>query len=78
MLQTINATLIEINIFDSQDTQTFLYNGDLQHFPGVDQLPHLGVSYPLTNGKQQLRHASGRCLGHHQSVISILQSMQQH
>ena len=48
-------------IFNSQDTQTFLYNGNLHLCPGVDQLPHLGVPYSLTNGGQQLRHASGRC-----------------
>ena len=35
------------------------------------KLPHLGVSYPLTNGGQQLRHASGRCLVHHLSVTLI-------
>ena len=39
----------------------FFYNGDLQLFPGVDQLPNLEVPYPLTNGGQQLRHAIGRC-----------------
>ena len=27
----------------------------------VDQLPHLEVPYPIPNGGQQLRHASGRC-----------------
>ena len=26
------------------------YNGDLQLFLDVDQLPHLEVPYPLTNG----------------------------
>ena len=35
--------------------------GDLQLLPEVDQVPHLKVPYPLTNGGQQLRHASGRC-----------------
>ena len=57
-----------MSIFNFQDTQTFLYNGDLQLFPGEDQLPHLGVPYPLTDGGQQLRHASGRCPVHHPSV----------
>ena len=41
--------------------QTFLNYGDLQLVPEVDQLPHLGVPYPPSNGGQQLRHASGRC-----------------
>ena len=36
--------------------------------PEVDQVPHLEVPYPLVNGGQQLRHASGRCPDHHQSV----------
>ena len=53
------------------DTQTFLCNGNLQLFRGVDQLPHLGVPYPLTNRGQQLRHASGRCPVHHTSVTCI-------
>ena len=35
------------------------------------KLPHLEVPYPLTNGGQQLRHASGRCPGYHPSVTSI-------
>ena len=56
-----------MKIFRYNKSITFVYtglqahNGDLQLFPGVDQLPHLGVPYPLTNGGQQLRHASGRC-----------------
>ena len=59
-------------IFNSQETWTFLYNGDLQLFPCLDQLPHLGVPYPLTNGRQQLRHASGRCPVCHHSVTYIV------
>ena len=55
----------------NQDTSTFLYNGDLQLFPGVDQVPHLGVPYQLTNGGQQFRRASGRCPVHHPSVTYI-------
>ena len=39
---------------------------------GLDQLPHLEVPYPLTNGGQQLRHASGRCPEHFLSVTYIL------
>ena len=54
-----------------EDTRTFLYNGDLQLFPGVDQPPHLEVPYPLTNGGQQLRHASGHCPVHQASVTCI-------
>ena len=34
-------------------------------FIGVDQVPHLEVPYPLTNGGQQLRHTSGRFPVHH-------------
>ena len=49
---------------------SFFFNGDLQLFPGVDQLPHLEVPYPLTNVGQQLRHASGRCPEHHPSSIN--------
>ena len=51
---------------------TFFYHGDLQHTPGLDQPPHLEVPYPLTNGGQQLRHASGRCPLHYQSVTYIV------
>ena len=29
--------------------------------PGLDQLPHLEVPYPVSNRGQQIRHASGRC-----------------
>ena len=47
------------------------YNGDLQLFPGVDQIPHLEVPYPLSNGGQQLRHARGRCPVRHHSVTLI-------
>ena len=49
-------------------TEICFYNGDLQLFPGVDQLPLLEVPYPFTNGGQQLRHTSGRCPLHHPSV----------
>ena len=50
---------------------TFFYFGDLQLIPGLDLPPHLEVPYPLTNGGQQLRHASGRCPLHHHSVTFI-------
>ena len=35
------------------------------------KLPHLEVPYPLTNGGQQLRHASGCCPVHLLSVTYI-------
>ena len=47
------------------------YNGDLQLISAVDQLPHLEVPYPLTNGGQQLRYASGRCPVHLHPVTYI-------
>ena len=37
-----------------------------------NKFPHLGVPYPLTNGGQQLRHASGRCPRHNLSVTYML------
>ena len=37
---------------------------------------YLGVPYPLTNGGQQLRRASGRCPIHHPSVTYILELLQ--
>ena len=39
--------------------------------PGLNQPPHLEVPYPLTNGGQQLRHASGRCPVHLHSVTCM-------
>ena len=48
--------------------EILIYSGDLQQLPGLDQLPHLEVPYPLKNGGQQLRHASGCCPVHHLSV----------
>ena len=36
-----------------------------------DKYPHLEVPYPLTNGGQQLRHASGPCPVHLLSVTFI-------
>ena len=74
-IKTNNATPIEINIFNSQDAWTSLYYGDLQLILGVVQLPRLGVPYPLTNGGQQLRHASGRCPDYHPSVTYILKCL---
>ena len=57
--------VVKINSID------FFYYGDLQLILGLDQLPHLEVPYPLTHGGQQLRHASGRCPVHLQSVTFI-------
>ena len=52
-------------------SRTFFNIGDLQLLSGVDQAPHLEVPYPLTNGGQQLRYASGRYPAHHPSVTWI-------
>ena len=48
--------------------ESFFYYGDLQLIPGLDRPPPLEVPYLLTNGGQQLRHASGRCPAYHLSV----------
>ena len=53
-------------------SRTFFNIGDLQLLSGVDQAPHLEVPYPLTNGGQQLRYASGRCPVHAPTVTCIL------
>ena len=54
--------------FNSLTLKLSFTNGDLQLISGVDQLPHLEFPYPLTNGGQQLRHASGRCPVQYHSV----------
>ena len=53
---------------------TFFYYGDLQLLSGEDQLPHLEFPYPLTNGGQQLWHASGGCPLHLLSITFMVES----
>ena len=43
--------------------------GDLQLLPEVDHLPQLEVPYPITNGGQHFRRASGSCPIHSVTYI---------
>ena len=48
-------------LYGTGSWQLSFYYGDLQLLPEVDHLPQLEVPYPLTNGGQQFRRASGSC-----------------
>ena len=60
---------IYLNIIEISNKLKQTY-GDLQLLPDVDHLPQLEVPYPITNGGQQFRRASGSCPVH--SVTFIL------
>ena len=56
MLYSSQYTFLTLRQFE------LLYKyGDLQLLPEVDHLPHLEVLYPITNGGQHFRRASGSC-----------------